>query len=99
MNWFWRAVIALAAGGVWLSFVFPFMSFVVIPTIRNTVWFVLIQVALALILQIIAVAVYGLLTHRYYNRRLNVAETLCRECGYILRGITEPRCPECGERI
>ena len=26
-------------------------------------------------------------------------ETRCRSCGYILRGITEPRCPECGERI
>ena len=22
----------------------------------------------------------------------------CRRCGYILRGLTEPRCPECGER-
>ncbi len=21
----------------------------------------------------------------------------CRRCGYILRGLTEPRCPECGE--
>jgi hypothetical protein len=26
-------------------------------------------------------------------------ETRCRKCQYILRGITEPRCPECGERI
>ena len=26
-------------------------------------------------------------------------ETHCRRCGYILRGISEPRCPECGERI
>ena len=26
-------------------------------------------------------------------------ETRCRKCGYILKGITEPRCPECGERI
>ena len=26
-------------------------------------------------------------------------ETRCRKCSYILRGITEPRCPECGERI
>ena len=26
-------------------------------------------------------------------------ETRCRRCGYILRGIPEPRCPECGERI
>jgi hypothetical protein len=23
----------------------------------------------------------------------------CLKCGYILKGITEPRCPECGERI
>jgi len=26
-------------------------------------------------------------------------ETRCRKCGCILRGIAEPRCPECGERI
>jgi hypothetical protein len=26
-------------------------------------------------------------------------ETCCRRCDYILRGIPEPRCPECGERI
>lgn len=26
-------------------------------------------------------------------------ETRCRRCQYILRGITELRCPECGERI
>lgn len=26
-------------------------------------------------------------------------ETRCRRCGYILRGLSEPRCPECGERI
>lgn len=26
-------------------------------------------------------------------------DTRCRKCHYLLRGITEPRCPECGERI
>ena len=26
-------------------------------------------------------------------------KTRCGKCGYILRGITEPRCPECGERV
>jgi len=25
--------------------------------------------------------------------------TRCRRCRHILRGITEPRCPECGEPI
>jgi hypothetical protein len=29
----------------------------------------------------------------------DASETRCRKCGYILRGISEPRCPECGERI
>jgi hypothetical protein len=27
------------------------------------------------------------------------ADCRCRKCGYILRGISEPRCPECGEAI
>lgn len=26
-------------------------------------------------------------------------ECRCRRCGHILRGLSEPRCPECGERI
>lgn len=26
-------------------------------------------------------------------------ETVCRKCGYILKGLAEPRCPECGEQI
>lgn len=26
-------------------------------------------------------------------------ETRCRKCRYILRGLSEPRCPECGTRI
>ena len=26
-------------------------------------------------------------------------EARCRKCRYILRGLSEPRCPECGERI
>ena len=25
--------------------------------------------------------------------------TRCGKCGYLLKGLTEPRCPECGERI
>jgi uncharacterized paraquat-inducible protein A len=25
--------------------------------------------------------------------------TYCGNCGYILRGLPEPRCPECGQRI
>ncbi|MCP4249183.1 MAG: hypothetical protein GY778_19235, partial [bacterium] len=39
-----------------------------------------------------------------YNRPLGFSPDLdgytrCGRCGYILRGIEEPRCPECGTRI
>ena len=30
---------------------------------------------------------------------LTPKKTLCRKCGYILKGLTEPRCSECGEKI
>ncbi|MHC4672725.1 MAG: hypothetical protein ACYTBZ_09595, partial [Planctomycetota bacterium] len=49
---------------------------------------------------VIAFAVYGVLTHFFGHSHIdNDNETRCRRCGYILRGITEPRCPECGEKI
>lgn len=43
--------------------------------------------------------VYGLLTRRYYRTKGHDDELRCRKCQYILRGLTEPRCPECGEAI
>lgn len=33
------------------------------------------------------------------TRRKSIEETRCRKCQYILRGLTEPKCPECGEAI
>ena len=48
---------------------------------------------------VLSFAVYGLLTRRYYRDGQADSETRCRKCHYILKGITEPRCPECGERI
>jgi hypothetical protein len=41
-----------------------------------------------------------LMFSKLYRRRLRDTEYLrCLKCGYILKGISEPRCPECGERI
>ena len=33
------------------------------------------------------------------SRRARTPETHCRRCGYILRGLAEPRCPACEEPI
>jgi len=41
--------------------------------------------------------IYGGLT--YWLTDDHDEETRCRKCGYILKGITEPRCSECGELI
>lgn len=47
------------------------------------------------------VALVGLraFAFRLVQKRSGDRETRCRRCGFILRGLTEPRCPECGERI
>jgi len=34
-----------------------------------------------------------------FARRRHYTETRCRSCGHILRGISEPRRTECGERV
>ena len=33
------------------------------------------------------------------NAEIDSQHIHCLKCGYILKGLTEPRCPECGERI
>ncbi len=44
---------------------------------------------------VLAIFIYDRLTFRYSRER----ELRCLQCGHILRGLTAPRCPECGERI
>jgi glutamine amidotransferase PdxT len=59
-------------------------------------WFSLVRSITELL---IVLAIYGLLTRWYYAQLAWDGETRCRKCQYILRGISEPRCPECRERI
>jgi hypothetical protein len=47
---------------------------------------------------LICLSAYGILTSLFSLKRPD-NETHCRRCGYILCGITEPQCSECGERI
>ena len=44
--------------------------------------------------------VLAILFYRWLSLRVApYGETRCRKCGYILRGLSEPRCSECGEPI
>ncbi|MBN2447382.1 MAG: hypothetical protein JXO22_11680 [Phycisphaerae bacterium] len=48
---------------------------------------------------LLALGCHGVLTLWLGPARQSDGETRCRRCGYILRGLVEPRCSECGERI
>jgi len=48
---------------------------------------------------VLSLAAYAILTRRYGPKVFRDGETRCRQCHHILKGISEPRCPECGERI
>ena len=54
--------------------------------------------ALSVPVAIIALCVFSLLPQKAPGCA-HTGETRCRLCGYILRGLSEPRCPECGEKI
>ncbi len=85
MHWFWRAAIAAIVGG--LGF-----GLIVIPTPDAVSYLILIAASF------LSLAIYGVLTS-LRRPKTSDSETRCRKCRHILRGITEPRCPECGERI
>ena len=46
-----------------------------------------------------APATAAVLVHVLTPKVLLDGHTRCGKCGYILKGLTEPRCSECGERI
>ncbi|MBN1343425.1 MAG: hypothetical protein JXQ73_12130 [Phycisphaerae bacterium] len=114
LHWFWRGAIALALGAVvpaWLMGLNagPVTETLVsiqyaIPRILSrigsppSVMWAARRLMIIMPTVLITLVGYGLLT-RYLGAMRDDNETRCRKCGYILRGITEPRCPECGERI
>ena len=109
LHWFWRAALAVTAGAVLLGAtvlsIFIPTHEVVRPWIEATTnlglrpAFCLSAIFLLIPAMAIPTAVYGVLTRLCGGGSTQEKETRCRECGYILRGIPEPRCSECGEWI
>ena len=100
MHWFWRATIAAVVGMglMYLYDPFPYTDVfhsVLISYLGSWPG----TLAMHTPVLIVTTATYGILTRRYYRLKGFDNETRCRKCGYILRGISEPRCSECGERI
>ena len=102
MHWMWRAVISIvftcilgAPFAYFIDDVFPVvMRLTDVIGQRPTVFLLGVLPSM-----LCAMTTFGLLT-RYAGPQLHFdGETRCRRCQYILRGLPEPRCPECGERI
>jgi len=95
MHWFWRTTIAtavaVATGGLFVA-VNYFVQYQP-RSIDSDIGFVIIVLTVT--------SFVGIIAYTELSARLSIdsPETRCRRCGYILRGISEPRCPECGERI
>jgi len=112
LHWFWRVAIAVVVACIYSGLsvtVFTRLHERVANAIvavfdsqmhmGRWVTGVSFPIAWSLPITLLAFAVFGLLTRFFGPRHPSDNETRCRKCGYILRGITEPRCPECGERI
>lgn len=112
MHWFWRVTVAVVVAGIYggLSItVFEDMHEGILEFVTTLLggsglrgdWRlgVAVNVAWFLPITLLAFAVHGLTTRLWGPRSIHDNETRCRKCRYILRGISEPRCPECGERI
>ena len=96
-HWFWRAAIALLEGCQALA-ALTVLSFVLLkvtghrPNTTVIIGYFCVVIVLPSMFYTAVAAIIR--TRREFDN-----ETRCRKCRYILRGIPEPRCPECGEPI
>ena len=107
MHWIWRAALAVAVGFiVQRIFLVPLPGVAPLPPttlLQNFIAMMrglpLTQLLGRLLGVTVPVVVYIYLTRRYEKAKPDDGELRCRKCQYILKGLTAPRCPECGEAI
>ena len=92
MPWFWKTLWSGIVGTVVL--VFGWIAWSILLNVLHAGPYVAFSGFVLLLLGSQCIAV--LANHDPLDKD---TETRCRRCRYILRGIAEPRCPECGERI
>jgi hypothetical protein len=110
LHWFWRGAIAVVTGTT-LHFlllelpnvlnrdVYAPIYGLVYRTGMSAAWIAATSYFIVLTLPsvVAAVVAYGILTRPF--RHAPDGELHCRRCNHNLRGLSEPRCPECGEAI
>jgi ABC-type proline/glycine betaine transport system permease subunit len=102
MHWFWRAAIAIlcaVATGICVFHITDVHSEGFIQSTHRIGRVPSFSLFFLFPPTIVTLLVYSIVTRLLAQCTGAGTETRCRKCGYILRGISEPRCPECGERI
>lgn len=93
-----RLAVPPIAGSVLLWLVLlPITAADAIVTVRGLGYALQIEWGLAFLSACFAVAINEYLIKRHEPEIK--PETYCRYCGHILRGLSAPRCPECGRSI
>ncbi len=98
MRWF-RPAVSASATGWFVAFVGVMGGSMILEVTNSGISIRRIVYLFDLFLLTPASYFIAIMAYRHLTNRDPVDETRCRKCQYILRGITEPRCPECGERI
>ena len=96
-----RAIVAVVVGAMIAGFGSPYMFLCAIYFVREYLgldisllrYTAIVFVIVSLPALSSVVLVYGL------GKPLTDGHTHCGNCNYILKGLTVPRCPECGEWI
>ena len=97
MHWFWRAAVGVFAWLGTLAMAYALTAILnsappgLSPVVNSPIYWIAGVIMPTLFTTALASS--------WVTHVESPDETRCRKCGYILRGITEPRCPECGERI
>ena len=104
MHWLWRVLITWIAGVasavigflIYGQTVYQIIGFYEsFPFNYNLAVSVLLVFAHGFVPTLVGIGVY----HWLSAPRWDSDHTRCGPCGYILNGLTEPRCPECGSVI
>jgi len=93
-----RIIVSVIVGGIAGSALYWAYTLLFIQGWTRSIprWLFFVSFAVAFVPgPIIATVLAHVLTPREKKDR----HTRCGKCGYILKGLTEPRCSECGERI
>lgn len=98
MHGFWRAFVALFGGMFVGCFLCVLLLFLVYQVGVSGMVMLLGMFTTPVLTSVATLVLYGLLgTEGPTDEQQR--ESRCRACSHILRGISEPRCPECGEQI